>query len=125
MTDLDFLHAVVDKLHWAAAMGAIRPCAWQSQTFRLGDPYFQARRDPFKFIWAYCEENKLTDWKDLSYLLVTYPLFDDKRELIEWLWTNGTYLIAIVWGFINLHTRTWDLTHAGIPTLTLTRRNPK
>jgi hypothetical protein len=69
-----------------------------------------------------CEENKLTDssWEDLSHLLVTYPYFDDKRELIEWLWANGDCLIAISGGCINPHTRTWDVTHAGIPTLTLT-----
>jgi hypothetical protein len=67
------------------------------------------------FIKAYCKENKLTDssWEDLSHLLVTYPYFDDKMKLIEWLWANGDCLIAISGGCIGPHTRTRDVTHAG------------
>ena len=120
LTDLDFLHAIVDILHRAPS----DPFHGKPKLFVQATPISKLA-EIRKLIRAYCEENKLTDssWKDLSYLLVTYPYFYDKRELILWLWVNGTYLIAIVGGFINPHTRTWDLTHAGIPTLTLTRRN--
>jgi len=55
-------------------------------------------------------------------LVITYPYFDVKSDLIQWLWANGALLLAIVGGFINPHTRTLDVTHAGIPTLNLTRR---
>ena len=62
-----------------------------------------------------------SSWEDLSHLLETYPYFEDKIQLFEYLWANGALLIGIAGGPVNPHTRTWDLTHAGIPTLTLTR----
>jgi hypothetical protein len=120
LTDRGFLHAVVDILHRApphAEHGRLKFRVQSTPISKLGEI-----RDLIK---AYCEENKLTDrsWEDLSHLLVTYPYFDDKRQLIEWLWANGDCLIAISGGCIGPHTRTRDVTHAGIPTLTLTPRD--
>ena len=115
--DTEFLYSVVDILHRSPA----HP--------RHGKPKFLVQPTPTskvpevrKLIKDYCNECRQSEegWTDLSDLLVTYPFFDQKSELIEFFWENGDLLLAVAGGSVRPHTRAIDCTHGGIPTLDLT-----